>query len=117
MAIKTRVNQALKGLSGHVLVRASRAEELQRKAARPKPEPAKPEPPKPKSRGSPSAGADYDDEAKEIIRAVRPYTMTGHDKLFALIQAVRYVVRHDIPATSSSAACGAAGACRRRRAP
>jgi hypothetical protein len=36
--------------------------------------------------------ADFDDEAKEIIRTVRPYTMTGAEKLFALITAVRHIV-------------------------
>lgn len=41
--------------------------------------------------------ADFDDEAKTIIDAVRPYTMTNPDKLFALISAVRYVVRERIP--------------------
>jgi O-methyltransferase len=39
---------------------------------------------------------DFDDEMREIIRAVRPYTMTGAGKLHALISATRYVVRHDI---------------------
>src|SRR3954447_21298832 len=36
--------------------------------------------------------ADFDEEAKEIIRAVLPYTMTRADKLFSLITAVRHVV-------------------------
>ena len=36
--------------------------------------------------------ADYDDEAKQIITAVRPYTMTSNEKLYALVTAVRYVV-------------------------
>ena len=40
---------------------------------------------------------DYDDELVEIIRAVRPYTMTGPDKLHALISATRYVAKHRIP--------------------
>ncbi|HEV2061568.1 MAG TPA: TylF/MycF/NovP-related O-methyltransferase [Solirubrobacteraceae bacterium] len=39
---------------------------------------------------------DFDDEAKAIIRAVRPYTMTSPDKLFALIEATRYVAAHGI---------------------
>jgi hypothetical protein len=66
-------------------------EELQRKAARKPKKPGK-KPAKPKP-----LPADYDDEAKKIIRAVRPRTMTGPDKVFALIQAVRYVTRHRIP--------------------
>src|SRR4051794_18225693 len=94
MAAKARINRALERLTGHVLVQASSVEELRRKAARPKPGPkAKPRP-KPKQKALPS---DYDEEAKEIVRAVRPWTMTGADKVYALIQAVRYVTRHRIP--------------------
>jgi hypothetical protein len=96
VAVKGRINKALSGLTGHVLVRASSIEELQKKTAakaKPKPKPPKPEA-TPKQKALP---ADYDDAAKEIIRAVKPYTMTGPDKVFALIQAVRYVARHRIP--------------------
>src|SRR3954469_19445102 len=93
MAAKTRINRALERLTGHVLVQASSIVELQRKAARPKPKPPK-RPAKPRQKALPS---DYDDEAKEIVRAVRPWTMTGADKVYALIQAVRYVTRHRIP--------------------
>jgi hypothetical protein len=99
--LKERVNRTLKGLTGHVLVRADSFEDLQRKAKRPSanPKPAAAAKPKqaaakPKQKPLP---ADYDDEAKQIIQAVRPWTMTGPDKLYALIQAVRYVSRHDIP--------------------
>jgi O-methyltransferase len=95
--VKERVNRALKGMTGHVIVRADSFEDLQKRARR-KPAKAKaaakpaakPKPPKP-------LPADYDDGAKEIIRAVQPWTMTGPDKLFALIQTVRYVARHQIP--------------------
>jgi O-methyltransferase len=38
----------------------------------------------------------YDEEARSVIRAVRPWTMTSRAKLFALIVAVRYVVDHGI---------------------
>lgn len=41
---------------------------------------------------TPALPADFDDEAKQIIEAVRPYTMTSPDKLFALVTAVRHVV-------------------------
>jgi hypothetical protein len=94
--VKERVNKALKGMTGHVLVRADSFEDLQKRAKRkpgkPKPagKPKQPKPPKP-------LPADYDDGAKEIIRAVQPWTMTGPDKLFALIQTVRYIARHRIP--------------------
>lgn len=40
---------------------------------------------------------DVDDVAKEIILAVRPWTMTSNDKLFGLIEAVRYVHRTGLP--------------------
>jgi O-methyltransferase len=40
---------------------------------------------------------DYDEDFCEIIRAVRPYTMTGNDKLHALIAATKYVSRYDVP--------------------
>ena len=39
---------------------------------------------------------DIDDEAKAIIEAVRPFTMTSADKLLALVTATRYVARHGI---------------------
>jgi hypothetical protein len=51
-----------------------------------------------KERGDDGAfPSDFDEEAREIIRAVRPFTMTGNDKLHALIQATRYVATHKIP--------------------
>lgn len=34
----------------------------------------------------------YDQEVRSVIRAVRPWTMTSREKLFALIVAVRYIV-------------------------
>jgi O-methyltransferase len=39
----------------------------------------------------------YDQETRAIIRAVRPWTMTSREKLFALVIAVRYVLDHEIP--------------------
>ena len=39
----------------------------------------------------------YDKEARQIIRTVRPRTMTAHEKVWALILATRYVVDHSIP--------------------
>jgi O-methyltransferase len=38
-----------------------------------------------------------DADALETIRRVEPFTMLGPEKLFALIQAVRYVARHAVP--------------------
>jgi O-methyltransferase len=81
---KGRINTTLAKLTGYRIVRApSRTPG----AAKQKPG-AKPK------KGLPD---DYDDAAKAIIGAARPYTMTAPDKLFALILAVRHVVRHKIP--------------------
>lgn len=38
-----------------------------------------------------------DAEALETVRRVGPFSMLGPEKLFSLIQAVRYVVRHEVP--------------------
>jgi len=46
----------------------------------------------------------YDDAARQTIRASKPWTMTSYDRLFALIVATRYVVRHAIP--GDIAECG-----------
>jgi O-methyltransferase len=40
---------------------------------------------------------DFDKDARKIIRAAMPYTMTDLHKLHALITAVRYVVRYNVP--------------------
>jgi O-methyltransferase len=48
--------------------------------------------------------ARFDPEAREIIRSVRPRTMTAPQKLFALILATRYIVDHGIP--GSIVECG-----------
>jgi O-methyltransferase len=39
----------------------------------------------------------FDENADEIIRVVRGYTMSGVDELSVLISAARYVARHNIP--------------------
>jgi O-methyltransferase len=41
--------------------------------------------------------ADYAPEYQDIIRAVRPYTMTGNDKLHALVTATKYIHRYQVP--------------------
>jgi O-methyltransferase len=40
---------------------------------------------------------DYDEDICEIIRAIRPYSMTGNDKLHGFISAAKYVSRHNVP--------------------
>ncbi|MEA2450875.1 MAG: O-methyltransferase [Thermoleophilaceae bacterium] len=86
--MRARVNKTLVKLTGYRL-------EKPRPPKPPKPKPPPP-PPKPKPKRAPLP-KDYDDEAKEVIRAVRRYTMTDADKIFALIQATRYVSHHRIP--------------------
>src|SRR4051794_2252186 len=73
------VNRGLSRMTGYKLV----------KATRPKPQPL------PRRRRSPARP--YDAEAQRIIGAVRPRTMTGDQKLFALIVATRHVADRGIP--------------------
>lgn len=40
---------------------------------------------------------DYDEDFCDIIRAVRPYSTSGNDKLHALISATKYVARYNVP--------------------
>lgn len=47
---------------------------------------------------------DVDDASKATIEAVRPNTMTSPERLFSLIQAVEYVVKHGI--SGSIVECG-----------
>ncbi|WP_374215162.1 TylF/MycF/NovP-related O-methyltransferase [Streptomyces longispororuber] len=97
MAWKKAVNGALRTLTGYQL---TRPQVPAPRAAAPKPAPAatpqvKPKPkPKPKSLDLP---VDYDDEAKETIRAVKPWTMTSPERLNAFVLATRHVVKHGIP--------------------
>jgi O-methyltransferase len=79
--VKEAVNRALLRLTGYQLQRPAKP----RRAAKPRPSPPAALP------------HDFDDEAKAIIEAVRPFTMTSPDKLFALITATRYVATHAIP--------------------
>jgi O-methyltransferase len=56
----------------------------------------RPRAPAKKARKPPRFPRYYDDEARAVIRAVRPWTMTSNEKLFALVVAVRYVVDQQI---------------------
>jgi O-methyltransferase len=40
---------------------------------------------------------DYTEEELRIIRMVKPYTMTGHERIQALIHSVKYIVGNKIP--------------------
>ena len=85
------VNAALVRLTGYELRRASGTGTAQNtsKATQSRRSAAK--------RAKYALHKDFDDAAKDIIRTVRSRTMTSSDKLFGLINAVRYVVEHDIP--------------------
>lgn len=98
-------NRALAVLTGYQLTRANRtptpppAGHLQA-AAKPsaaKAEPRKAQKVKPPKKKKPEFPVDFDEDYCEIIRAVRPYTMTGNDKLHALISATKYIHKFDIP--------------------
>jgi O-methyltransferase len=41
--------------------------------------------------------ADFDEAAASLIQRVRPYTMTSPERLYALVQAVRYISRAGVP--------------------
>ncbi|MAG63051.1 macrocin O-methyltransferase [Candidatus Woesearchaeota archaeon] len=40
---------------------------------------------------------DFDEGHRRVIGAVRAHTMTSPERLFGLIEGVRYVIRHDLP--------------------
>jgi O-methyltransferase len=41
--------------------------------------------------------SDFRDDEVEIVQAVRPWTLTGPERIYALIQALRYITAHNIP--------------------
>ena len=41
--------------------------------------------------------SDFRDDEAEIVQAVRPWTLTGPERIYALIQAVRYISANNIP--------------------
>jgi len=77
LTVKGAVNAALTRATGYRLVKAS------------------PPVPQPKRRKR-ALPRHYDEQSRQIIRAVRPRTMTSHEKLHALIVAVRHVVDQGI---------------------
>lgn len=104
---KTRVNRALRAATGYELQRAGSrrsapaaatatpaAETARHRPRKPPPARRKPAQRRPKAA---SGLALYDDAARLIIGKVKPRTMTGHEKLFALILATRYIAEHRIP--------------------
>jgi hypothetical protein len=83
---RSRVNKVLATTTGYKITRAGANGHRQAPATAPKPPAPKPEFP-----------ADYDEMARPILRAARPYSMTRPEKQYALYLATRYVVQHDIP--------------------
>lgn len=63
----------------------ARSRKAERRAAQPKPKPTKVMP------------SHYDENAAAILRRVEPRTMTDYGKLFALVEATRYIARSKIP--------------------
>jgi hypothetical protein len=98
MPWKQRINGALAMTTGFKIVRAKRR---QSPATAPKPPAAKPPAPKPPAPKAPAPKAefpaDYDEMARPILRASRPYSMTRTEKQYALYLATRHVVQYDIP--------------------
>ncbi|WP_181011106.1 TylF/MycF/NovP-related O-methyltransferase [Streptomyces sp. SM13] len=109
MAWRNAVNGVLQQLTGYqlrrVTVPAARtapagpaAASAAAPAIAPAPAHVSPAAAKPKARKpAPALPEDYDDEAKDIIRAVKPYSMTSPERLNAFILATRHIARHDIP--------------------
>ncbi len=85
------VNRTLSRLTGYELRKSPSRNGAA--ASRPAARAKAPAPP----RKADSFPKDYDDELVDIIRAVRPFTLTGPEKLHALISAARYIVRAGIP--------------------
>ncbi|MFB7231814.1 TylF/MycF/NovP-related O-methyltransferase [Streptomyces fimicarius] len=109
MAWRNAVNGVLQQLTGYqlrrVTVPAARtapagpaAASAAAPAVAPAPAHVPPAAAKPKARKpAPAFPEDYDDEAKDIIRAVKPYSMTSPERLNAFILATRHIARHNIP--------------------
>ena len=99
MTWKRSVNATLVRATGYRLVRAApsgagggrtdRSAATAREAAGPAPGPDR--------HATPALPKDFDADAVRTIEAVRAWTMTGPEKVNALILAVRYVARHQIP--------------------
>lgn len=48
-------------------------------------------------RDGPLFPADFDGPTQDLCRSVRPFTMTSPERLFALREGIKYVVRHKVP--------------------
>jgi hypothetical protein len=88
---RTIANAGLYRATGYKLINPSRLP-----APEPPPPPPKPEPAR-RGRLAKHMPGYYEDEVKTIVRTVRSRTMTAHEKLNALVVAVRYVLDNEIP--------------------
>src|SRR5687768_2844317 len=43
-----------------------------------------------------SLPADFEDFHKDIVRKVQPYTMTSPERIFSLVEAVKYITKYQI---------------------
>lgn len=103
MSAKAQINAVLARLTGHHLVKGAPGAHLDDVHRRPETgrQPRKSEQQRASGRTAQQSrhdrfARDYDATAIEIIKAVRPYSMTNNEKLFGLIQATRYVARNHI---------------------
>ena len=106
MTLRARVNQALTRTTGYQLVRATPAPAAEPKpSARPTPARSEPDPDREAKRREASRERrrnlklpkDYDPQTQEIWRAVSDRTMTHHNKIQFLVEAVRYAERTRLP--------------------
>nr|WP_033321807.1 TylF/MycF/NovP-related O-methyltransferase [Streptomyces yerevanensis] len=100
MTWRKNVNATLRRLTGYEIrrprpVKSSAMSESMSPQTSPRNSP-RTSPQRQEAAPGPTFPADYDDTAKDIIRAVSPYTMTSPERLNALILATRYVSRHNI---------------------
>ena len=99
MPLKESINRALGRALGYHLTKGRPGEvgdelarlrrEVRELRSAPKGKPA----PRPPRREFP---LDFDEQFQDIIRQVRPYTMTDINKLHVLLSATQYVVRHGL---------------------
>jgi O-methyltransferase len=87
---KQAINSGLRRVTGYRLQKVGR-----RRSGRPKSREASRR--RRRTRPKRAVRRDYDDAASAIMRQVKPRTMTTNEKLYGLVLATRYVVRHDIP--------------------
>jgi hypothetical protein len=102
VSLRARVNSALTKTTGYRLVRAdpAPAPAPKPKAARATPDPealARRRAAAQEKRRDAKLPKDYDPQTQEIWRAVSHRTMTHHNKIQFLVEAVRYVERHQVP--------------------